>query len=161
MHQYPETRAPRRIRVLIVDDNPETVQNIQKLLRFEQAIQVVGIAAGGQEAITKAIQLRPSVVLMDINLRDMDGLKAAEEILRLVSNTNVVMMSVQSDREYFQRAFRVGARGFLVKPFTSDALIDPSCACPSLFLSGRGRMFRSTCAASSPSTVPRAVWGVA
>lgn len=123
MYPHPEARVPRRIRVLIVDDNPETVQNVQKLLRFEPAIHVVGTAASGQEAIAKAIQLRPGTVLMDINLRDMDGLKAAEEILRAV-NTNVVMMSVQGDREYFQRAFRIGARGFLVKPFTSDELIE-------------------------------------
>ncbi len=123
MYQHPETRAARRIRVLIVDDDPQAVQNVQKLLRFEPAIQVVAAASGGQEAIAKAMQVRPTVVLMDINLRDMDGLKAAEEILRVV-NTNVVMMSVQSDREYFQRAFRIGARGFLVKPFTSDELIE-------------------------------------
>jgi pilus assembly protein CpaE len=123
MMQPPDARGPRRIRLLIVDDMPDMAQNVQKLLHFERDIQVVGMASSGREAIAKAASLKPDVVLMDINLRDMDGLKATELITRQMQ-TCVVMMSVQSEPEFLTRAMMVGARGYLIKPFTSDDLVN-------------------------------------
>jgi pilus assembly protein CpaE len=95
---------------------------VQKLLHFEKDIRVVGIASSGRDAIQKADQLRPDVILMDINLRDMDGVEVAEVIGRQIS-TCIVMMSVQADPEIFSQAMSVGARGYLVKPFTSEKLV--------------------------------------
>lgn len=120
-HQQ-DGRGADTIRLLIVDDMAETAQNVQKLLHFERDIRVVGIAASGREAIQKADQLRPDVILLDINLRDMDGIEVAEEIGKQIS-TCIVMMSVQSEPEYFSQAMSVGARGYLVKPFTSEKLV--------------------------------------
>src|SRR6185437_15585225 len=122
MGQQPDGRAPDTIRLLIVDDMAETAQNVQKLLHFERDIRVVGIASSGRDAIQKADQLRPDVILMDINLRDMDGVEVAEVIGRQIS-TCIVMMSVQADPEIFSQAMSVGARGYLVKPFTSEKLV--------------------------------------
>ncbi|HEX8996279.1 MAG TPA: response regulator [Ktedonobacterales bacterium] len=122
MGHQPDGRAPDTIRLLIVDDMAETAQNVQKLLHFERDIRVVGIAASGREAIQKAEQLRPDVILLDINLRDMDGIEVAEIISQKI-NTAIVMMSVQSEPEYFSQAMSVGARGYLVKPFTSEKLV--------------------------------------
>ncbi len=112
-----------RIRLMIVDDVPDTTGNVQKLLYFERDIQVIATATSGREAIAKAIHLVPDIILMDINMPDMDGLRAAEIILQQVP-TRVVMMSVQAEPEYLQRALLVGARGYLTKPFTSDQLVD-------------------------------------
>ncbi len=123
MMQPPDSRGPKRIRLLIVDDMPDMAQNVQKLLHFERDIQVVGVATSGRDAIAKSESLRPDVVLMDINLRDMDGLKATEIITRQ-TQTCVVIMSVQSEPEYLARAMMVGARGYLIKPFTSDDLVN-------------------------------------
>lgn len=111
------------MRLLIVDDMPDMAQNVQKLLHFERDIVVVGVASSGHEAVQRAVALRPDVVLMDINLRDMDGLKTTEVILGKVQ-TCVVMMSVNSEPEYLTRAMMVGARGYLIKPFTSDDLVN-------------------------------------
>jgi pilus assembly protein CpaE len=122
MGQQSDERAPDTIRLLIVDDMAETAQNVQKLLHFEKDIRVVGIASSGRDAIQKADQLRPDVILMDINLRDMDGVEVAEVIGRQIS-TCIVMMSVQADPEIFSQAMSVGARGYLVKPFTSEKLV--------------------------------------
>jgi len=122
MGQQSDGRAPDIIRLLIVDDMVETAQNVQKLLHFERDIRVVGIAASGREAIQKADQLRPDVILMDINLRDMDGLEVAEIIGRQI-NTCIVMMSVQFEAEYVSQAMSIGARGYLRKPFTSEKLV--------------------------------------
>ena len=113
----------RPIRLLIVDDVPDTAQNVQKLLYFEHDIQVVGVAVNARDAIAKANALRPDVILMDINMPDMDGLRATEIILRQVP-TRVVIMSVQGDKEYLDRAMMAGARGFLVKPFSGEDLIN-------------------------------------
>jgi chemotaxis response regulator CheB len=70
-----DSRQGARIRLLIVDDVPETAQNVQKLLYFEHDIQVIGVASSGREAIAKAGKLQPDIVLMDINMPDMDGLR--------------------------------------------------------------------------------------
>jgi pilus assembly protein CpaE len=110
-----------RIRLMIVDDVPDTTENVQKLLYFERDIQVIATAASGREAIAKAGRVVPDVILMDINMPDMDGLQAAKIILQQVP-TRVVMMSVQAEPEYLQRALLIGARGYLTKPFSGDQL---------------------------------------
>ena len=110
------------IRVLIVDDIPETRDHLTKLLGFESDIDVVGSAASGAEAISLATSLTPDVVLMDINMPDMDGITATEQLGRAVPTASVVMMSVQGEADYLRRSMLAGAREFLVKPFSSDEL---------------------------------------
>src|ERR687897_869227 len=111
-----------QIRVLIVDDIPETRDHLTKLLGFESDIDVVGSAASGAEAISLATSLTPDVVLMDINMPDMDGIATTEMLAREVPTAAVVMMSVQGEADYLRRSMLAGAREFLVKPFSSDEL---------------------------------------
>jgi pilus assembly protein CpaE len=112
-----------RIRVLIVDDIPETRENVRKLLYFEKDIEVVGAAANGTEGIEMARSLRPDIVLMDINMPDIDGISATEAISQSVSEVQIIMMSVQGETDYLRRSMLAGAREFLVKPFSADELI--------------------------------------
>ena len=112
-----------KIRVLIVDDIPETRENLRKLLQFEADIEVVGQASTGEEGIESVRQHRPHVVLMDINMPGLDGISASEAIAREVPSSQVVMMSVQSESDYVRRAMLAGARDFLTKPFSSDELL--------------------------------------
>ena len=70
-----------KIRVVIVDDIAETRENIRKLLQFEPDVEVVGVARTGREAIDISKDVKPDVLLMDINMPDMDGI-AATEIIR-------------------------------------------------------------------------------
>src|SRR5437773_11308949 len=111
-----------QIRVLIVDDIPETRDHLTKLLGFETDIEVVGAAASGNEAVAVASQVKPDVVLMDINMPDMDGIAATEKLSAQVPTAAVVMMSVQGEADYLRRSMLAGAREFLVKPFSSDEL---------------------------------------
>jgi pilus assembly protein CpaE len=111
-----------QIRVLIVDDIPETRDHLTKLLGFESDIEVVASAASGTEAIGIATDLLPDVVLMDINMPDMDGIAATEKLSSEVPTAAVVMMSVQGEADYLRRSMLAGAREFLVKPFSSDEL---------------------------------------
>ena len=110
------------IRVLIVDDIPETRDHLTKLLGFEVDIEVVGAAASGGEALDLAARLGPDIVLMDINMPDMDGIAATEKLSTAAPMSSVIMMSVQGEADYLRRSMLAGAREFLVKPFSSDEL---------------------------------------
>jgi pilus assembly protein CpaE len=112
-----------KIRVLIVDDIPETRENLRKLLFFESDIEVVGAANSGEEGITMSGELKPDIVLMDINMPGIDGITASEAITQQVPFTQIIMMSVQGEADYLRRSMLAGAREFLIKPFSSDELI--------------------------------------
>jgi len=111
-----------KIRVLIVDDIAETRENVSKLLQFESDFEVVGTARTGREGIELAREMKPEVILMDINMPDMDGITATETICRDVPFTQIVILSVQGDPNYMRRAMLAGARDFLTKPPTVDEL---------------------------------------
>jgi pilus assembly protein CpaE len=110
------------ITLLIVDDSPEMVETLKTLLTFNEMIKVVGEARSGEEAIEKVLDLKPDLVLMDINMPGMDGLKATEEINIKSPRTGVIIISVQDEVDYMRRAMAAGARDYLVKPFDSDEL---------------------------------------
>lgn len=112
----------QKIRVLIVDDVAETRENIRKLLQFESDLEVVGAANSGRSGIEAAKELRPDVVLMDINMPDMDGITATELIRQQNPASQVVILSVQGDPNYMRRAMLAGARDFLTKPPALDEL---------------------------------------
>jgi pilus assembly protein CpaE len=111
-----------RIRVLIVDDIPETREHLSKLLGFETDMDVVGTAESGPEALELAPRVAPDVVLMDINMPGMDGIVTSEQLATQVPTAAVIMMSVQGEADYLRRSMLAGAREFLVKPFSADEL---------------------------------------
>ncbi|RME75063.1 MAG: response regulator [Chloroflexi bacterium] len=113
----------QKIRLLIVDDIPETRENLRKLLFFEPDIDVVGAATSGEEGIQMAIELQPDIVLMDINMPGIDGITASERITQEVPMCQIIMMSVQGEADYLRRSMLAGAREFLIKPFSSDELV--------------------------------------
>jgi pilus assembly protein CpaE len=108
------------IKVLIVDDIPETRDHLSRLLGLEREIDVAGTASSGEEAIQMAMDLRPDVIVMDINMPGMDGIATAEIISQRLPNSPVIMMSVHGEAEHLKRAMLAGAREFLVKPFSGD-----------------------------------------
>ncbi|MBE2200811.1 MAG: response regulator [Anaerolinea sp.] len=112
-----------KIRVLIVDDLPETRENVRKLLQFEPDIEVIGQAGTGEQAIEIAQEHQPDIILMDINMPGVDGIGASQTISELVPRSQIIIMSVQSDSDYLRRAMLAGARDFLTKPFGGDELI--------------------------------------
>jgi len=108
------------IKVLIVDDIPETRDHLSKLLSLEDGIDVAGGAGSGEEAIQLAMEMRPDVVVMDINMPGMDGVAAAEIISQRLPSSPIIMMSVHGEAEQLKRSLTAGAREFLVKPFSAD-----------------------------------------
>ena len=108
------------IKVLIVDDIPETREHLSRLLGMEREIDVAGTAGSGEEAIQAAMDLRPDVIVMDINMPGLDGIAASEIISQRLPTSPIIMMSVHGEAEHMKRAMLAGAREFLVKPFSAD-----------------------------------------
>jgi DNA-binding NarL/FixJ family response regulator len=110
------------IRVLIADDQELLRAGFRKLLDAEDAITVAGEAADGAEAVAKATQLAPDVVLMDIRMPRLDGLEATR---RLTGSTGVkvLILTTYDLDEYVFEALRAGASGFLLKDSPPDTLI--------------------------------------
>jgi pilus assembly protein CpaE len=108
------------IKLLIVDDIPETRDHLSRLIGLEREIDVVGTAGSGEEAIQQAMDLRPDVIVMDINMPGMDGIAASEIIAQRLPFSAIIMMSVHGEAEHLKRAMNAGAREFLVKPFSGD-----------------------------------------
>ncbi len=115
--------AFQKIKVLVVDDDPSTRANIIRSLNFQQNLQVVGTAENGVDGIQTALETRPDVILMDVNMPEMDGITATERILSILPHTQIVILTVQGDANYIRRAMTAGARDFLTKPPLIDDLL--------------------------------------
>lgn len=139
-----------KIRMLIVDDIPETRENLKKLLFFETDIEVVGTATNGNEGVDLARELKPDVVLMDINMPGLDGIQASELITQHSPYTQIIIMSVQSEADYLRRSMLAGAREFLIKPFTGTDLITSIRRVHQLGVQQRERMPRPAAAGDTP-----------
>jgi pilus assembly protein CpaE len=112
-----------KIRLLIVDDLSTTRETVVKLLQFAPDIEVVAEAGTGRQAIEQSKKHQPDIILMDINMPDMDGITASQQITRAQPGTQIIIMSVQSDTDYIRKAMLAGARDFLSKPFSLDELL--------------------------------------
>ncbi|MBX6350326.1 MAG: response regulator [Clostridia bacterium] len=119
MATSPSPEAP--LRVVVVDDVQAVRETIRAMLELYPEFEVVGEAADGEAAVAVVLDARPDVVLMDVNLPLLDGIRATARLVR-ETGVRVVMISVENGQEYFRRAMKAGARDFLVKPFSADAL---------------------------------------
>ena len=142
------------IKVLIVDDIPETRDHLSRLLGLEREIDVAGTASSGEEAIQVAMEMRPDIIVMDINMPGMDGIAASEIISQRLPNSPVIMMSVHGEAEHLKRAMLAGAREFLVKPFSADEFATSIKRVYERELVRREQMQATRDAAGPPAAVP-------
>jgi DNA-binding NarL/FixJ family response regulator len=103
------------ITVLLVDDHQLVRTGFRRILEDEPGIRVVGEAGNGLEAIELAQRLRPTVVVMDMAMPELDGVQATREILKKLPNTAVLVLSMYSQENYIRNAMDAGARGYLLK----------------------------------------------
>jgi len=117
--------APRQIRVVVADDQRLVRSGFRVILDDEPDIKVVGEAGDGRGAVDIVRRTRPDVILMDIRMPELDGLKAGEQILSDPELDTAVLMLTTFDRdEYVYAALRIGASGFLLKDAPADRLLD-------------------------------------
>lgn len=103
------------IRVLLADDHNILRHGLKLLLEMQPAIEIVGEARTGKEAVTMALTLKPNVVVMDISMADMDGLEACRRIREQEPAIAVLILTMHDSEEYFLQSLRVGAAGYIVK----------------------------------------------
>jgi two-component system NarL family response regulator len=119
--------APRRpdpIRVLIVDDHALFRRGLEMVLAEEDDIEVVGEASDGAEAVEKAGQALPDVVLMDIRMPRSSGIEACRGMKELSPSAKIVMLTISDEEEDLFEAIRAGASGYLLKDIPYDEVAD-------------------------------------
>lgn len=112
------------IRVLIADDQAILADGIQSVLSSDGEIEVVGLAANGEEAVRLTEERSPDVVLMDIRMPVMNGVIATQQIKRQHPAVKVLVLTTFDDSDYILNAINNGASGYLLKDTSSAALID-------------------------------------
>ncbi|MFZ7110541.1 MAG: response regulator [Desulfatiglandales bacterium] len=110
--------------VLIIDDHPLFREGLKTLLARQSGYEVVGEAGTAAEGLTKARELGPDLILMDISLPDGNGIEVTRDILRVFSQAKVVIISMHSKIDYISEAFRVGAKGYVVKESATERLVE-------------------------------------
>ena len=103
------------MRILVVDDFEPYRNLVVSLLDKNPSLQVIGEASDGLEAVAKARQLRPDLILMDIGLPRLNGLEAARRILRILPESKIIFLTQEMSSEFVQAAFKLGASGYVIK----------------------------------------------
>ncbi len=112
------------LRILLVDDHLLFRKGLIRLLDVQPDFDVVGEAADGLEALEKARDLRPDLVLMDIRMPNCDGLEATRRLKAQMPDVKVVMLTVSDDEQDLIAAVKVGADGYLLKDLQPEELFD-------------------------------------
>jgi DNA-binding NarL/FixJ family response regulator len=104
-----------RVRVLVVDDDDLMRAGLRAVLSSDEAIELVGEAADGEEAVDRARRLRPDVVLMDVRMPRLDGIAATREVLAASPGSRVLVVTTFEEDDYIFGSLNAGASGFLLK----------------------------------------------
>jgi two-component system nitrate/nitrite response regulator NarL len=116
--------SPSPIRVLVVDDHALFRKGIASLVDAEHGFEMVGEAANGREAIEKARDLMPDIVLMDLSMPEVDGLEATRRIKTELPHVRIVILTVEEEDQNLFEAVKNGAQGYLVKKIEPRALFE-------------------------------------
>jgi two-component system response regulator NreC len=122
MHSGKEGKAAMSIRIILADDHKIIRDGLRTLLETEADMEVVAEADNGRKAITRAGELMPDVVIMDITMPDMNGIDATRDIIREVPGVKVIALSMHSDRRFVTGMLEAGAKGYLLKDCAFDEL---------------------------------------
>lgn len=113
----------KKIRVLLAEDHTIVRQGLVALLRSEPDIEVVGEASDGIEAVEMAKKLAPDIVLMDIAMRNLNGLEATRRIKKLFPHLKVLVLTMYENEEWIFQILKAGASGYLIKDSAMTELI--------------------------------------
>lgn len=113
-----------QITVLLVDDHHLVRRGFRRMLEDESDIEVAGEASDGEEAVKKARELKPDVIVMDFALPGLTGAEAARQILKAAPATGILMLSMHAEPNYVRTCLDAGARGYLLKNAIDLELID-------------------------------------
>ncbi len=112
-----------KIRVLLADDHPVVRKGLQSCLARQDSLKVVGEAADGDEALAKALELLPDIVLLDISMPRRDGLAVTAALRKEAPQVKVLILSVHNNKEYIFRIIQAGAHGYISKEASPEELM--------------------------------------
>ncbi|NLU76711.1 response regulator transcription factor [Streptomyces sp. HNM0575] len=115
-----ERQQPEPIRVLVVDDHELFRRGLEIVLAQEEDIQVVGEAGDGAEAVEKAADLLPDIVLMDVRMPKRGGIEACTSIKEVAPSAKIIMLTISDEEADLYDAIKAGATGYLLKEISTD-----------------------------------------
>lgn len=111
------------IKLMLVDDHDVVRTGLRSFLETQSNFKVVAEAKNGQQALERAREAQPDIVLMDISMPDMDGMEATLQLKNLYSDCQILVLTVHADKQYFMKMLSVGASGYITKQAAADELI--------------------------------------
>lgn len=111
------------IRLLLADDHTMFREGLRGLLERERDMEIVAEAGDGPTAVARALETKPDVVVLDLNMPGIKGTEAARLILESTDNTGIVILTMHNDRQYVVEALRLGVKSFILKDWAFDELI--------------------------------------
>jgi DNA-binding NarL/FixJ family response regulator len=122
--ERPKTSARGPIRVVVADDQALFRRGLTVVLSVSEDIEVVGEASDGEEAVAKAQDLTPDVVLMDVRMPRLSGIEAARHIRRILPATEILMLTVSDEEEDLYESVKAGANGYLLKEIAIEEIAE-------------------------------------
>ena len=104
-----------RTRILVADDHHVVLAGLKTLLQDDPSIEVIGEAADGQSALRLAIELKPDVIVLDLSMPGMNGLRVAQSLRVQAPQCHILILSVHEDRAYLRQLFETGVSGYVLK----------------------------------------------
>ncbi len=110
-------------RILIADDHTIVRQGLARLLNDQPDLKVVGEAVNGRQAVDKALELKPEIIIMDIAMPQLNGIEAAKRIRKKLPKTKILILSMYSHEHYIHELFETGISGYLLKDSSGRDII--------------------------------------
>jgi len=112
-----------RISIMIVDDHPLFREGLKSIIVRDQRYEIVGEAGSGQDALDKAREIKPELMMVDLSLPDMSGIQLTRQILEKLPQTKIIIVTMHSKVDYIAETFQAGATGFVVKESAAEGLL--------------------------------------
>lgn len=119
-----DMKYDQRLRVLIADDVQATRRSTKLMMRLIPEVEVVAVASNGRQAVELAQVHKPDIALLDVKMPEMTGIEATQAMLKANPYLACVILSAERDRHTLRQAVSAGAKGYLIKPFTSQQLVE-------------------------------------
>jgi len=115
---------PNKKKIIIIDDHPAVREGLKSIIKRDVKLEIVGESGNGKTGLLLVHELKPDLVVLDISLKDLNGIQVTRKILKSYPGIKVLIMSVHSRIDYIKEAFLAGARGYIIKESAPDKLLE-------------------------------------